>query len=136
MNKQITNLYLIRAYVEKHGSLPKSHALALIGALERVAKAQEKPFMFAIQDEEGRAYMDEHCVSPDPSSLEPPEGCRVVATYAAPPLDALSLPRGVMSAYANIIAVRGRDSTTPDELAAAIRYLAVEAEAAISELLK
>lgn len=136
MSKQLHNLSLIRAYVEKHGSLPKSHAIALIGALEHVAKAQEKPFMFAIQDEDGRAYMDEFCVSPDPSSLEPPEGCRVVATYAAPPLDAMSLPRGVMAAYANLIEVRGRDGATPQDITAAVRYLAAETENAITEMLK
>lgn len=129
MSDQSANLALLEAYANKHGSIPKSHALALIEGCRRIIKAQQKPFCFGLANPDGSPYMDEHCVSLDPVQLKEytHDGLQVLALYCAPPIDALSVPPEVLRAFNDLLAARMAASDS-EALANAVFALGLAAE--------
>lgn len=137
MSNQDANLALLEAYANKHGSIPKSHALALIEGCRRFIKAQEKPFCFGLADSDGKPYMDEYCVSLDPVALKnnSHDDLRVVALYLAPPVDAMSIPPEVLKFFNELLAARMASSDS-EALANAVFSLGLATERALIGLAK
>lgn len=137
MSDQSANLALLEAYANKHGSIPKSHALALIEGCRRIIKAQEKPFCFGLANSDGSPYMDEYCVSLNPVELKEHshDGLKVVTLYAAPPIDALSVPPEILKAFNDLLAAR-MAASDGESLANAVFALGLATEKALIGLAK